>query len=98
MRQEQEKEADRMPYSSFQEILAKLQQSNIGEGYVMAGKAEMMLNQDEALRNTLALFNKKELEYNKDILTTDEQLKKINESSITKEGTKSIEETAQEFA
>ena len=86
-----------MPYSSFQEILAKLQQSNIGEGYVMAGKAEMMLNQDEALRNTLALFNKKELEYNKDILTTDEQLKKINESSITKEGTKSIEETAQEF-
>lgn len=87
-----------MPYTDFTELLLKVQEKNLGQGLIASAQARMMLNQDAALRDTLAQYNKAKLDLEGKFLTTEEQLRQINESDLLQEGAVDLEKTAQTYA
>jgi len=86
-----------MPYTDFTELLLKIQEKNLGQGLIASAQAQMMMNQDSALRDTLAQFNKAKLDLEGGIKTTSEQLKQINESDLLQEGGQDLEKIAQSY-
>lgn len=86
-----------MPYKDFTEELTRLQNANIGAGFIMQAQADAMKRQDQATINTMALFNQSKNNLDNDLRTTDEQLKEMQDSKIFQEGTQTIEEMAANY-
>jgi len=86
-----------MPYKDFTEELTRLQNANIGAGFIMQAQADAMKRQDQATINTMALFNQSKNNLDNDLRTTDEQLKEMQESDAFKDGTESIDKMASNY-
>lgn len=81
----------------FTEELAKLQGVNIGAGFILSAQAEMMANQDEATKNTLAIFNKSVQDLDGELKTTSEQLQEIANSNVFEQGVEDIEKMSAQY-
>ena len=83
--------------ADFTETLAQLQTQNIGAGFILAAQANMMANQDEATKNTLALFNKSQQDLDNELRTTQQQLDELNNSDVMKDGKEDIEKMSARY-
>jgi hypothetical protein len=86
-----------MPYKDFTEELTRLQNANIGAGFIMQAQADAMKRQDQATINTMALFNQSKSNLEGDVLTTNEQLEEMQKSDAFKDGTESIDKMASNY-